>query len=102
MEYITKPNNQQVIRWFRPENSVPYRSIDHFVEVNKDCCKVTYRDKGDIGNEGKQISTIDRILDTKSSNVRIRYRVQYIDANGKAATTEIESYISLSNCGNQH
>jgi len=101
-EYITQPKNRKVIKWFRPENPIHYQSFGHFIEVNKGCCKVTYRDKGDFENEGRKISTIDRILGIRSSNVRIRYQVQYVDVNGNTATAETESYISVSNCGNQH
>lgn len=95
-EGVTYPDGRKATRWFRPERPVPYRSVDEFLQVNPECCEVTQREHPKIGGS---ISLGNRLFGITSANVRVRYQVRYLDANGRMIMQTLEPYIAISNCG---
>jgi hypothetical protein len=96
IEVVTYPEGRKVDRYFLPERPVPYRSVDEFLQVNPDCCEVTQREHPKISGN---VSLGNRLFGITSANVRVRYRVRYLDANGRMITEIMEPYIAISNCG---
>ncbi|WP_161814422.1 hypothetical protein [Steroidobacter agaridevorans] len=96
IEVVTYPDGRKADRYFQPENPVPYRSVDEFLQVNPECCEVTQREHPKISGS---ISLGSRLFGITSANVRVRYQVRYLDASGRMITRIMEPYIAISNCG---
>ncbi|WP_131190053.1 hypothetical protein [Stutzerimonas kirkiae] len=91
-------DGRKALRFFKPENPILYDSSEQFLLINKDCCQVTYRDKGDFGKEGGEIPLIERIMGWRSSNVRVRYQVRYWGEDGSVVSSEVDQFIPIENC----
>lgn len=96
--YETAPDGRLELSLFRPEKFIPYSSTGQFLRSNRNCCAVTTKERGDFGNEGKEISFFTKLLGFKSSNVRVRYLVSYINSENEMVSEEIEQYISIPIC----
>jgi hypothetical protein len=96
IELVTYPDGRSAHRWFTPERALPYRSVQEFLAVNPDCCEVTMRENPKLGGD---ISLGMRLLGKTAANVRVRYQVRFLDANGQTITEYVEPYVAISNCG---
>lgn len=75
---------------------IPYLGIEDFKSVNKDCCRVVAVPRDP---EQPRLDWPSRLLGSGASYVEIRYRLRYIDANGKRVEAEREVTYAIANCG---
>lgn len=78
----------------RPSNSIPYLSIDDFLQVNPECCKLSAG-----GPEGDSPSAWQRFTGGISGFVFVEYNVRFIGRDGARRTQKVSEFIPVSNCG---
>jgi hypothetical protein len=81
-----------------PENTISYRNIDEFFELNSSCCQVTTNYIA-IGGDGDTVGCLNRLTGFKSSIISIRYLLRYRDNYGTIQSKLIEIFPGISNCG---
>lgn len=83
-----------VSRSERPPNPIPYKGIEEFKRINKDCCEMTV-----VASEGYRAPFFYRIWGSVSGFAHIKYLVRYKDKDGNVIETPYETYPAVSNCG---
>lgn len=77
-----------------PENVLPYRSVEHFHDINPACCAFV---RGDT--EGNGPSALDYLLGYEWRVVRVSYQLCYRDGQDVYRDGQATEYVMLSRDG---
>jgi hypothetical protein len=77
-----------------PKNPLYYKSVEEFLEVNPNCCKLSFDDKGYIDSV-----LIYRAMGDLSTIVNVKYKVRYYDDNNDLNEEYRERLVAVTNCG---
>ena len=98
-EIVVENGEQKKIRTGRsPKNSLPYRDLKEFLELNPNCCRVVMRANFSDG-ERYIVEFWDRLFGRTSCLVEVKYFVRYRDDAGVAHSYPAETFPAISNCG---
>lgn len=89
--------NDERRKRYLPVDRVPYRDIDEFFAFNPECCTVTTEYMAKEGID--YVSCWNRLIDTISSIVGIKYQERHRDNKGVIHTKIVERYRFITNCG---
>lgn len=78
----------------KPNNAIPYKDIEEFYRVNKQCCKFKQ-----TGKKGYPRGFWARVSGATSGFVHVHYRVRYKAKDGSIESKEHTLTPAVSNCG---
>jgi len=94
VEVIVNDAFQRGPSWAKPKNTIKYKDVDEFQEINPNCCKLSM-----VIAEGVRSSFIDRIAGYFSTFVIVRYKVRYFDDNNVEKHNDGGQAVAIKNCG---
>jgi len=77
-----------------PQDAIPYRSVDEFLQHNPDCCSLTNQ-----GREYYEAPLSYRLSGSVRTLVHVKYFVRRRDAAGDITQEQQETWAAMTNCG---
>ncbi len=90
--YMNSPHQIGVDGDLRPYYK--YRSVEEFLEVNKNCCSIV-----GSGSAGEDVSKIDRLFGKGVSLIKIYFKRQFVVDGKVEEGPYVTIYANVTNCG---
>lgn len=75
---------------------IPYGDVSDFRAANPDCCKFMVINSG---LQDRDVSFWDVLQGRAARSVYLKYMTNYIDAEGRRQSAELEAQLVIGNCG---
>lgn len=80
-----------------PSRPIHYASVDEFLAMNPECCRIAPIEKY---IEGGHLDLLSRLTGEATNIVEIRYLVRYLDDSNRHQSFPAEILLRLNNCAN--